>query len=90
MFEVEDKRLPKAALKIPFRFLLPKPALKIPFPFLFSKPALKIPFPVNKFPNKLAPKVPYNILKNPPYCSFASFFIVLLAPFSKTLEFSKA
>ena len=30
--------------------------------------ALAIPF--NKFPNKLAPKVPNNLLKNPPSCSF--------------------
>ena len=29
-----------------------------------------IPFsPVNKLPNKLAPNVPGNILKNPPLCS---------------------
>ena len=43
-------------------FLLPSPALTIPFP----SPALIIPFPVNKLPNRLAPKVPKSILKNPP------------------------
>ena len=51
-------------------FLLPSPALTIPLP----SPALIIPFPpVNKLPNKLAPNVPSNILKNPPLCSLVSF-----------------
>ena len=76
----------------------PEPALKTPFPFLFfevedkgrPEPALKIPFPVNKFPHKLAPKVPNNILKNPPFCSFVSFLIVLVTVFSKILESSRA
>ena len=36
-------------------------------------PALIIPLPVSIFPNKLAPNVPNNILRNPPFCSFASF-----------------
>ena len=49
-------------------FLTPSPALITP------SPARTIPFPpVNKFPNKLAPNVPSNILKNPPLCSIASF-----------------
>ena len=49
-------------------FLLPLPARTIP------SPALIIPFPpVNKLPNKLAPKVPSNILKNPPLCYLVSF-----------------
>ena len=43
---------------------IPSPALIIPFP------------PVNKLPNKLAPKVPKSILKNPPLCSLVSFSIV--------------
>ena len=56
-------------------FLLPSPARTIP------SPALIIPFPpVNKLPNKLAPKVPSNILKNPLLCSLVSFPIVLLTP----------
>ena len=51
-------------------FLLPSLALTIPLP----SPALIIPFPpVNKLPNKLAPNVPSNILKNPPLCSLVSF-----------------
>ena len=52
-------------------FLLPSPALTIPSPDLtIPSSALIIPFPpVNKFPNKLAPKEPSNILKNPPLCS---------------------
>ena len=28
--------------------------------------------PVKRFPNKLAPTVPNNIPRNPPFCSFAS------------------
>ena len=59
-------------------FLLPDPARTIP------SPALIIPFPpVNKLPNKLAPNVPSNILKNPPLCSLVSFLIDLLTPFNK-------
>ena len=54
----------------------PELALTIPYPFLFPEPALTIPFPVNKFSNRLAPKVPHNILENPPFCSFVSFLIV--------------
>ena len=42
---------------------IPSPAHIIPFP------------PVNKFPNKLAPNVPSNILKNHPLCSLVSFSI---------------
>ena len=49
---------------------LPSPAHTIP------SPALIIPFPLNKLPNKLAPNVPSNILKNPPLCSLVSFSIV--------------
>ena len=66
------------------------PALTIPFPFLFSEPTLTIPFPANKFPNKVAPKVPNNVLKNPSFCSFVSFLIVLVTPYSKMLEFLRA
>ena len=66
------------------------PALTIPFPFLFPEPALAIPFPANKFPNKLPTKLPYNMLKNLRFCSFVSFLIVLVIPFSKMLESSRA
>ena len=38
------------------------------------------------FPIQLAPKVPHNIPKNPPFCSFVSFSIVLVIPFMKILE----
>ena len=68
----------------------PEPALSIHFPLLFPEPALSIPFRVNKFPNKLAPSVHSNILQNPPFCSFVSFSIVLVTPFNKTLESSRA
>ena len=53
-------------------------------------PALTIPFRVNKFPNKLAPKVPNRILKNPTFYSFVSFLIVLVTPFNKIFESSRA
>ena len=65
------------------------PALKIPFSYLLPEPALTIPFPANRFPNKLAPKVPNNMLKNHPFCFFVSFLIVLVTPFNKILESSK-
>ena len=65
-----------------FLLPLPSPALTIP------SPALIIPFPpVNKLPNKLAPHVPSNILRNPPLCSLVSFLIVLLTPFNKYQNF---
>ena len=57
---------------------IPSPARTIPFP------------PVNKFPNKLAPKVPKSILRNPPFCSLVSISIVLLTHFDKIPEFSNA
>ena len=65
-------------------FLLPfpSPARTIP------SPGLIIPFPpVNKLPNKLAPNLPSNILKNPPLCSLVSFSTVLVTPFNKYLNF---
>ena len=66
-----------------FLLPLPSPALTIP------SPAHIIPFPpVNKLPNKLAPNVPSNILKNPPFCSLVSFLIALLTLFKKIPEFS--
>ena len=64
--------------------MFPLPARTIPLP------ALIIPFPVNKLPNKLAPNVPSNILKNPPLCPLVSFSIVLVTPFNKVPESSKA
>ena len=54
-----------------------------------SAPTLPFP-PVNKLPNKLAPNVPSNILKNPPLYSLVSFLIVLLTPFNKIPELSRA
>ena len=75
-------------------FLLPSPALTIPSSLAllttFPSSALIIPFPVNKLPNKLAPKVPKSILKNPPLCYLISFSIVLLTPFNKISEFSNS
>ena len=66
-------------------FLLPSDERTIP------SPVRTIPFPpVNKFPNKLAPKVPKSIPKSPPLCYLVSFSIVLVTPFNKIPEFSKA
>ena len=77
----------KVTINLFFFFLLPLPSPARTIP----SPALTIPFPpVNKLPNKLAPKVPSNILKNPPLCSLVSFLIVLLTPFNKIPEFSRA
>ena len=88
----------EAALKIPFFSVS---VLTIPFPFLFPyeveefkerrpEPGLTTPFPAKMFPNRLAPKVPNKILKNPPFCSFVSFLIFLVTPFNKILESSRA
>ena len=43
---------------------IPSPALIIPSPLVLLT---TLPFPLNKLPNKLAPNVPSNILKNPLY-----------------------
>ena len=56
---------------------------------LFPKPALNTSFPANMLPKKLTPKVPNNILKNPPYCCFVSYLMVLVIPFNKSLESSR-
>ena len=45
--------------------------------------------PVNRFPNKLAPKVPNNIPKNPPFYSFALFSIFSLTSFINKPDFSR-
>ena len=73
-------------------FLFPSTAVTIPSSALTTpSPALIIPFPpVNKISNKLAPKVPSNILKNPALCSLVSFSIVLVTYFNKIPEFSNA
>ena len=36
------------------------------------------PLPVNTVPSKLAPKVPNNVSRKPPFCYFASFLIVFV------------
>ena len=58
--------------------------------FLIPSPAHITPFPtVNKFPNNEAPKVPNKILRNHPFCSLASCWIVSLTPFNITPESSR-
>ena len=62
-----------------------------PTPLVAPSPARTIPIPPdNKFPNKLAPRVPKSILRNLPFCSLDSFSIVLLTPFNKIPQFSNA
>ena len=48
-----------------------------------------IPLPANIFPNKIAPNVTNKILRNPPFYSFASFWIVSLTPFNNKPESSR-
>ena len=43
-----------------------------------SLPLLINPYSVNLLPNKPAATVPNHILRNPPFCYFASFLIVSL------------
>ena len=51
-------------------------------------PALIMLLFVNRFPNKLAPNVPNNIPRNPPFCSFTLFLIVLLTSFINNPDYS--
>ena len=57
--------------------------MPLPFPALFT------PRPVKRFPNKLAPNVPNNTLRNPPFCSFTSFWTVSVTPFHNKPESSR-
>ena len=52
-------------------------------------PVLNVLFPVKRFPNKLAPKVPNNIPRNPPFCYFASLLIVSLTSFNNNPDSSR-
>ena len=49
-------------------------------------PALITLLRANIFLNRLAPRVPNTILRNPPFCSFASFLIVSLTPSNNNPE----
>ena len=77
--------------------ILPRPRLVA----IASLPSLIVPLSANGFPNKPAPNEPSSILKNPPFCYFASFSIVsplnnepdslrdlimLMIPFTSLLE----
>ena len=55
-------------------------AVKIWPDLIMSSPDLIVPFPVNRFSMKLAPNVTNIIIRNPPFCSFARFLIVLQTP----------
>ena len=50
--------------------------------FMTPLSALITPFPVNALPNKLAANVPNSIGRNPCFCYFVSFLIVLVIPFT--------
>ena len=63
--------------------------LQLLFLFYFQSQLLQFLF-LLMFPNRLAPKVPNNMLKNPPFSSFVSFSIVLATPFINILESSRA
>ena len=53
------------------------PAVILPHTCLVAIASL----PVSRFPNKLAPKVPNNIPRNPPFYYFSSFSIAYPTPF---------
>ena len=60
-----------------------------PWPALIiSSLALIMPLPIYHFPNKLATNLPNNILRNHPFCTFASFLIVSLTTFINTPDSS--
>ena len=59
------------------------PTLAVPSPVLITL------LPANVFPNRLAPNVPNNILRNPPLCSLASILIVSLIPSNSIPESSR-
>ena len=50
----------------------------------------RIPFLARMLLNRLAPKVPNNIFKNPSFCSFVFFLIVLVTPFNKILDLQES
>ena len=52
-----------------------------------SSPALITPLLLNALPNTLAANVP-NIGRNPLVCSFVSFLIVSLIPFTNNLDYT--
>ena len=50
----------------------------------------RIPFLARMLLNRLAPEVPNNIFKNPSFCSFVFFLIVLVTPFNKILDLQES
>ena len=52
-------------------------------------PALIDPLIPDRFPKKLPPNEPNNILENPLFCPFASFLIVSLRPFINKPDYSR-
>ena len=59
------------------------PALIVP------APALIVPLIIKRFSNKLAPNILNKLLRNPTFCSFALFSIVLLTSLINEPDFSR-
>ena len=51
-------------------------------------PALIVPLPLNRFPNKLAPKVLNSIRRNSPPCSLTLLLAASLTPFIHEPDYS--
>ena len=64
-------------------------ALKFSPAVIVPLPVLVLPLSVKRFANKLVPKVPKNIPRNPHFCSFGSFLIVSLTLFLKNPDSSR-
>ena len=70
----------------------PSPALNVLCPGILASHPWLIAIaclPVNRFPTNLAPNVPNNVLKSPPFCYFASFLIIWLKLFINKSDFSR-
>ena len=52
-------------------------------------PSSVTPLPYNKFPSRLAPRVPNSMLRNPSFCFLVSFSIVRVTSFLSMQESSK-
>ena len=81
----------ETALQIVTCLIISSPVLIVPSPALITLFLGILTFnssPVNRFSNKLASNVPNNVLRNPTFCYFASFLIVLPTRFINKPDFS--
>ena len=60
-------------LKFEPALIVASSALITPYSGMLEKFGCLTPLPVNIFPNKIAPNLLNNMLRNPHHCSFASF-----------------